>query len=104
MLITVTQEHVDKYKRDYVKTTASKCACCPVAQALMERFQVKYVDVTRAFITIGMFPDEIYGESILTPNEVYNWINAFDREETVSIPFTFELNLTPPSKEGTNET
>lgn len=97
MLITVTQEHIDKGRiRDAFN--------CPVSIALQEQFKVVTVAVNRITIDIGRFPDEVFAEDLPCPQVVKDWIANYDdfNRNRPARPFSFELNLTPPSQEESN--
>ncbi len=93
MLITVTQEHIDK-GRIAIKSGERVSENCAVSKALMDRFKVEHVDINHNQINyIGLFPDEvILDHAIPLPKEVDDWIKDYDFGRPVT-PFSFELDL-----------
>ena len=88
MKITVTQDHIDRGKRN----DPSNCAIC---LALRDAgVVVEYVTYSPDHYTAGIYPNNstLDGEAIPLPNVATKFMDYFDSGRAVR-PFTFALNL-----------
>jgi hypothetical protein len=92
MLIEVTQEHIDRALQRVDVDTYDKCYECPVALALKDRFQVKYIFAGYSYLQIGRFPEDNIYYTLAVPQDVSLWESNFDNGNPVQ-PFSFELDL-----------
>lgn len=87
MLVTVTQECIDRAIRALRHPKARKCICCPVAQALNKRYHVSSFHVHKKGV-----PMREATELARLPESAVIFIAEFDRNKPVE-PFKFELEL-----------
>jgi hypothetical protein len=84
VLVEVTQEDIDKGKR-------GDPWCCPAARAL-ERATGKKWSVVGPLCSRVDDRKQAIGKRITLPQEVFDFVRAFDGGEPVS-PFSFELEV-----------
>lgn len=93
MLVKVTQEHIDKGRKNQEDNFVTDFSeNCPVSLALKETFKVYIAKSSNASLTVGEFPEDSLIFTVPTPSIVAHFINMFDDYIDVE-PFEFELSL-----------
>jgi hypothetical protein len=83
--IIITQDDINKGKR-------GECSLCPVALAAQRAFPDKCPQVAAWNMYLDSSADVLDGPSITLPDEVREFIVAFDRGQSVS-PFAFTIRV-----------